>query len=40
MEEQILENNNKFLLTIFHPGLRPSKSFEASLHEMIENGNI
>jgi ribosomal protein L31 len=40
MEEQILENNNKFLLSIFHPGLRPSKNFEATLRGMIENGNI
>ena len=40
MEEQILENNNKFLLSIFHSGLRPSKSFEKSLKDMIDNGNI
>jgi ribosomal protein L31 len=31
MEEQVLENTNKFLLTIFHSGVKPSKSFEEAL---------
>lgn len=39
MEEQILETNNKFLLSIYHTGLRPSKAFECELREMIDNDN-
>lgn len=40
IEEEIIENNNKFLLTIFHSDHRPSPQFEQQLRDMIENRNI